>query len=92
MLNYSSDKIYSLLSDNCDDGYIEKIFMAYFGTPADAQRTMRILRLIDMEVEIEPGTPARKKPTGISVEEIAETMIDIGFALGRLDARSEKKV
>lgn len=92
MLNYSSDKIYSLLSDNCEDGLIEKVFMEYFGTPADAQRTMRILNLIDMEVEVNPDDPPKKKPTGISVEEIAETMIDIGFALGRIDARSEKKV
>lgn len=90
MLNMNSDQIYDVLSDNGEDGIVERMLEVYFGTPYDMKRTMSILRLYDLEVEMGPDTPKKIKPKGIGMYEIAETLLDIGYALGYLAAKTEK--
>ncbi|MBQ3434116.1 MAG: hypothetical protein IJG24_03615 [Selenomonadaceae bacterium] len=89
MISHDPDKVYDLLADNCDDGYIEQIFSNFFGSTEQATRTLRILDAFYLPVEVEPGdeTP-RKKLKGISVLEVGDTLLNIGFALGYLNAKN----
>ena len=87
MISPDPDKVYDLLADNCDDGYIEKIFSEFFSSTEQAKRTLRILDAFYLPVEIEPNDDStRKKLRGISILEVGDTLLNIGFALGYLNA------